>query len=203
MREIKKDWVGNNQAVFSTIGATNHSDTIREENDYYATEPKALQLLLEQERFNKNIWECACGQGHLSNVLKENGYNVYSTDLIDRNYGDGQIDFLNYNGTFDGDIITNPPYKYAKEFVEKALSVIPNGNRVAMFLKLTFLESKSRRELFDHNPPKEIYVSSSRLQCAKNGDFSIYKSGAGTAIAYGWFIWEKGFTGNPIIRWFN
>ena len=64
------------------------------------------------------------------------------------------------------DIITNPPYKIAKEFVEHALEVITEGHKVAMFLKLTFLESKKRRELFEKYPPKVIYVSSSRLQCA-------------------------------------
>lgn len=72
-----------------------------------------------------------------------------------------------------------------------------------MFLKLTFLESKSRRELFDKTPFETLYVSSSRLQCAKNGDFETYKSGTGTAVAYGWYIWRKGFTGTPQIKWFN
>ncbi len=91
----------------------------------------------------------------------------------------------------------------ALQFVEKALEAIPDGNKVAMFLKLTFLESKARRELFDKSPFKTLYVSSSRLQCAKNGDFDTYKNGAGTAVAYGWYIWEKGFTGVPQIKWFN
>lgn len=72
-----------------------------------------------------------------------------------------------------------------------------------MFLKLTFLESKKRRELFDKYPPKTIYVSSSRLQCAKNGEFEKYKNGVGTAIAYAWLVWEKGYKGEPVVRWFN
>ena len=49
--------------------------------------------------------------------------------------------------------------------------------------------------------PKLIYVSSGRLCCAMNGDFEKYgKSGA---ITYAWFIWEKGYEGEPIVRWFN
>ena len=72
-----------------------------------------------------------------------------------------------------------------------------------MLLKLTFLESKSRRNLFNKYPFKTLYVSSSRLQCAKNGDFNKYKNGTGTAVAYGWYIWVKGFKGNPQIKWFN
>lgn len=69
-----------------------------------------------------------------------------------------------------------------------------------MFLKLQFLEGKQRKELFKKYPPKVVYVSSSRLICAKNGDFSEYKS---SAVAYAWFVWEKGFKGDPIIKWIN
>lgn len=198
-----KDWTGNDKTAFVTIGASNHAVDEREENDFYATEPKALELLLDIETFDPYVWECACGKGHLSEVLKNRGYIVKSTDLIDRGYGEGNVNFLEHSNMFNGDIITNPPYKYAQEFVEHALQIIPRGNRVVMFLKLTFLESKNRRKMFDKYPPRYIYVSSSRLQCAKNGDFDTYSKGVGTAIAYGWFIWEKGFTGEPIVRWFN
>ena len=198
-----KDWTGNAKSTFVTLGASNHSTTDRDDNDFYATEPKALELLLDIEEFDPYIWECACGKGHLSDVLKKRGYIVKSTDLIDRGYGEGGIDFLQYNERHNGDIITNPPYKYAQQFVEHALEIIPGGQRVAMFLKLTFLESKNRREMFKRYPPEFIYVSSSRLQCAKGGDFEMYKQSGSTAVAYGWFIWRKGFTGEPRVRWFN
>lgn len=202
---MPKDWIGNNKSVFTCNGASNHSEGERESWDYYATEPKALSLLLEKENFNSDIWEPACGELHLSNVLTERGYNVRNSDIIDRlqNGKIEKLDFLTYQDKWSGDIITNPPYKIAKQFVEKALEVVKDGCKIAMFLKLTFLESKSRRELFDKHPPKTLYVSSSRLQCAKNGDFDTYKQGTGTAVAYGWYIWEKGFKGEPAIRWFN
>ena len=198
-----KDWTGNTKSIFVTNGASNHSLGEREDNDFYATEPKALELLLDIEEFDPYVWECACGKGHLSEVLKKRGYIVKSTDLIDRGYGEGGVDFLQTNERHNGDIITNPPYKYAQQFVEHALEVIPDGQRVAMFLKLTFLESKNRRELFKRYPPELIYVSSSRLQCALGGLFEKYKQSGGTAVAYGWFIWRKGFTGEPRVRWFN
>ena len=196
-----KDWIGDTNSVFATLGASNHIEEEREEHDYYATDPKAMELLLEMERFNNNIWESACGEGHLSEVLVKEGYNVKSTDLIDRGYGTGGVDFLKGDfEVFNGDIITNPPYKYAKQFIEKALSIIPKGNRVVMFLKLTFMESKGRKQMFIDNPPKVIYVSSSRLLCVKNGDFSKKES---SAVAYAWYIWEKGYKGDTVIKWFN
>jgi hypothetical protein len=88
-------------------------------------------------------------------VLEAHGHIVRSTDLIDRGYGKGGQDFLNTPTTvWNGDIITNPPYKYAREFVEKALEIVAPGCKVAMFLKLTFLEGKGRRKLFHSSPLK-------------------------------------------------
>lgn len=197
---MKKEQTSNNRSAYATIGASSHSKGTREENDYYATDPNAVDLLLNEETFNKNIWECACGEGHISERLKENGFEVYSTDLVDRGYQDEILDFLNSDKLFDGDIITNPPYKYAKEFVEKSLDSVDDGSKVAMFLKLTFMESKKRKELFEKYPFKTLYVSSSRIICAKNGDFENI---LGSAVAYGWYVWEKGFTGNPEIKWIN
>ncbi|MBQ0124739.1 MAG: NAD(P)-dependent oxidoreductase [Clostridiales bacterium] len=196
-----KDWVGNKQSSCSTMGARNYAFEERESNDYYATEPKALELLLDIENFSNNVWECACGEGHLSKVLEARGYNVRSSDLCDRGFGESDIDFLKQTEKFDGDIITNPPYKYGREFVEKALELIPNGHRAAFFLKIQFLEGKARRKLFDTMPPRKIYVSSGRLHCAMNGDFEKYSKF--NAVSYAWFIWEKGYKGTPEIRWFN
>lgn len=149
------------------------------------------------------MWECACGEGHISEVLAQNGYTVINSDLVNRGYSDTfELDFLEYEGTVSCDIITNPPYKYAAEFVEKAMDTIRDGNKVAMFLKLTFLEGKKRKALFEKYPPKTIYVSSSRLKCAKNGDFDGFGS-TSSAVAYAWFVWEKGFNKDPVVKWIN
>lgn len=196
-----KDWTGDANSVVRTLGSSAHAKEDREEHDYYATQPLATELLLELETFSPNIWECACGEGHITKVLESKGYKVKSTDLIDRGFGKGGIDFLKTNEFFDGDIITNPPYKYAQDFIEHALELIPEGNKVAMFLKVQFLEGKRRKEFFLLNPPKTVYISSSRLACSKNGNFE--KTGTSGAVAFAWFIWEKGFDGDPVIKWFN
>ena len=198
----KRDWSGNQSSVYSVLGASNHSQLIRAQHDYYATEPKAMELLLLEEDFSPLIWECACGEGHLSKVLLEHGFQVISTDLIYRGFGkEASVDFLQKKvKDFPGDIITNPPYKYALDFVRKALDCVGDGHKVAMFLKLQFLEGKKRKPLFLEFPPKTVYVSSSRLLCAMNGDFSATYS---SAVAYAWFVWEKGFCSEPVIKWIN
>ena len=112
----------------------------------------------------------------------------------------GGVDFLNSSEEWDGDIVTNPPYKYAKEFVEKALDIIPPGRKVFMFLKIQFLEGQARQKLFETMQLKTVYVCTKRVLCAVNGDF---KDGMSSAVCYAWFEWEKGYFGNPQIKWIN
>lgn len=196
-----KDWTGNKNSTFTCLGASNHTDYDRAENDYYATDPKAAELLLEVEPYLSSIWECACGEGHLAQVFAKHNKLALSSDLVNRGYGNTFIDFLNTDREdWYGDIVTNPPYIKAKEFVEKALSLVNNGRKVCMFLKLTFLEGKARKEFFKQYPPKTIYVCSGRIKCALNGDFDATGQ---SAACYAWFVWEKGFTGNPTIKWIN
>ena len=153
--------------------------------------------MLILRRNNKIFITGNCGQGHLAKVFEQHGYNVKSTDLIDRGFGTGGVDFLACEDKFDGDIVTNPPYKYAQEFIEHALALVNDGNKVCMFLKVQFLEGKGRRELFDKYPPKCVWVSSSRIKCGKNGNF------AESMVAYAWYVWERGYHGDTILKWFN
>lgn len=69
-----------------------------------------------------------------------------------------------------------------------------------MFLKLTFLEGKTRRVLFDKKQLKTVYVFSGRVKCAKNGKFDEIGS---SAAAYAWFEFQKGYNDQPIIKWIN
>lgn len=110
------------------------------------------------------------------------------------------MDFLQENRPFDGDIITNPPYKFAADFVNHALNLVNPGNKVFMFLKLQFLEGKARRALFDTKQLKTVYVSRSRIKCAKNGKFKDISS---SAVAYAWYEFQKGYNGDPVIKWIN
>lgn len=194
----KKDWTGNAQSIFTCNGARVFATEERQSEDFYATEPKAVEELLERETFSDTILEPCVGQGHIARVLIGGGYKCIGYDIIDRGFPDTEIkDFLTLKENHN-DIITNPPYKYCKEFVEHALSISPEGTKIAMFLKLTFLESQSRKELFEKQPFKTLYVFSARRSCAKNGDFEKYPS---SAVAYGWYVWVKGFKGNPEIKW--
>lgn len=197
----------NTHKIFVTTGASNHTETVRASYDLYTTDPKALERFLDVYTLNKNVWEVACGLGDLSEVLKKRDYKVYSTDI--NNYGyKGQNRTINFlsnevlpqpqEGLLECDILTNPPYTRALEFVKQALNVIEDGYNVVMFLRLQFLEGKARRSFFENNPPKYVYIFSDRIKCTnQNAPHSIGSS----AICYAWFVWQKGFKGDPIIKW--
>jgi hypothetical protein len=193
---MNKDWTGNKTSSITTGGFHNNSLHDRDVNDFYATSPEALEKLLQHESFD-NVWECACGTGHLSKVLLEKGILGKESDLIDRGRGE-LIDFLNHNVDWRGDIITNPPYKFATEFVYKALDTLKDGRKVAMIFPQRYLSSKRRYKLFTEYPPKIVYAFSGRVSCALNGDFSLHSN---SAVDYLWIVWQKGYKGETILRW--
>ena len=195
-----KDWTGDKQSQFVTLGASSHSLRERASRDYYATPPRAIEAVLSYLNKDIPIWECACGEGHLSIRLKELGYRVRESDIIVRSHPCEEKDFLwMEEHAWDGDILTNPPFAMAKEFAERGIETLKEGRKLFLFLRVQFLESQKRRGLFEKYPPKYVLVYSKRTpQCARNGDFS---QPTGNAAMYCWFIWEKGWRGEAVIRW--
>ena len=205
---MNKDWNGNKNSVFKTLGASNHTDKERESLDYYATDPIAIDKLAAVYDIPHYVWEPACGGGHLAKRLLDLGYWVKSTDIVDRGFGE-VCDFLQFRmpplvlDPSDFCILTNPPYKYATEFVLQALQLLPKGQPAIMLLKTTALEGKDRWErLYSKGYLKAVYQFSERLLCAKNGDFDGMKAGGGSAVAYSWFIFANdGKNDPPKIYW--
>ena len=74
--------------VYVTNGCSNHCKDEREQNDFYATNPKIVEKLFTECKidFSKNILEPCAGNGHIAKVFKDRGYNVTCADLIQREY---------------------------------------------------------------------------------------------------------------------
>lgn len=200
------DWTGGYNSVFKSIGARNNVTEEREENDFYATDPKCaadIVKILGEFSGDDLIWEPACGQGHLSKEFEKLcACPVLSTDLVDRGYGKSREDFLlsrrpDVKGKLF--IITNPPYKFAQEFVEHSLMLLKDGERCAFFLKLTFLEGAKRQNLFKRNELESVNVYVKRAASVKGGDFQRLKNGS--AVCYAWFVFCKGKNSVPVIHW--
>lgn len=186
--------------IFAPLGANNHSERERVPCDYYATSPEAIDRLVAHHKLPKVILEPACGEGHLSRRLEELGHVVYSSDIIDRGFGERR-DFFEMD-SLPPDchcILTNPPYSRSADFVLHALDLLPKGGVCYMFLKITFLEGSARyNSIFKDNPPMCMYQFISRVPCAPNGDFLAIKS---SAVSYAWFMWMKGFKGPTMVQW--
>lgn len=185
----------------------------RIELDYYATNPEAVKMLLDRHRFRgKDILEPCVGAGHIAKELNNRfREDITAIDIVDRGYPDTIVaDFLNWepDKTYDT-IITNPPYSLATEFIEKCIECLTDSNHVsltgqlAMFLKINFLEGKKREKLFNKYPPKYLYVFRKRMPIFTNGIEFDPKTGKPwkTTFCNAWFVWEKGFHGEPTIRW--
>jgi len=166
----------------------------RDSHDFYPTPPSATEALFLREKFDGMVWECASGNGSMSKVIEK--YNpCFSSDIRADSevYGATGMDFLKTSFPFPN-IITNPPYKLAERFVYHALG-LPTI-KVAMFLKLVFLESSGRYRLFKTAPLKMVYVFSKRQTLSPRGEVAT-----GGLIAYAWFVWDKSYDGKPTLDW--
>lgn len=185
-----------NKISLSIVGSSRKNGE-REKDDFYPTPPYAVEALLKRELFTGSIAEIACGKGDISEVFKKHGFNVYSSDIIYRGYECEVKDFLTHEFEYFDNIVTNPPYKNSLDFVLKAKKVATK--KIAMFLKTVWLESESRKEMFQDQEfaLKTVYQFSKRVSLSKN-DIKMKNSGM---IAYAWYVWEKGYKGKPTIEW--
>lgn len=173
--------------------------TNREKHDFYPTWPAATRALLSVERFDGPVWEPACGDGAISRELRAAGYDVISTDLIDRGYGEGNRDFLMEWLPLAPNIVTNPPFKLAEEFVDRALML--TTGKVAFFLRLAFLEGVTRGRWLPTTPLARVHVMSRRVPIQR-GRLSEVGDAHGV-IAFAWFVWEHGHTGSPALSFLD
>ncbi len=163
--------------------------------DFFPTPAWATHALIDNEKFEDNIWECACGNGAMSEVLKLTGKNVISSDLYDRGYGDSGIDFLNTSRIAEN-IVTNPPYNSAEGFVKSGLQKAQK--KFALLLRLAFLEGANRqRTIFSSTPPSRVWVFSERITFYTAG---AEQKGSGTT-AYAWYVWDKYSIGTTELKW--
>jgi hypothetical protein len=167
-------------------------------DDLYETPAVAVHALMGVERLPRKIWEPACGPGAIVRVLRDAGHTVYASDL--RDYGcpesEAGCDFLLERRAWMGAeaIITNPPFKLAARFAEKAIGMVP---RVYFLLRLAFLEGgnsrseagQARRFALDGGHLARVWVFRKRLPMMHRAGWEGRKANSGMAFA--WFVWDR------------
>lgn len=186
------------------MSSTNRSDARKEHvYDYYVTPVKDIvNFFSELDKtitidMNRCTLDPAAGGGGIQNDLMSyptalyEYYKVPTDDIktidiredslanIKGNYLDMKLEYQPYV------IITNPPYNKAIEFIKKALNDVEENGYVIMLLRLNFLETRARKEFFDHCMPEYIYVHHKRI--------SFTKDGGTDSTAYAHFVWRKGY----------
>lgn len=200
-----------NKSKATLMGSSSEN---RSDLDFYETPLDVTKAFLDASGWQPKtnvIWEPAAGNGAIAFVVKDYfpGAMVVTSDIKTRALGlTMESDFLQHQWAEgkeflqNKDIITNPPFSHAQLFVEKALELV-NGD-IVMLLRLAFLETTARRELFNRKHLREVWVSSKRIHftspyLAQRERETGKKSNSGMAMA--WFIFNRNYTGDPVIKW--
>lgn len=164
-------------------------------NDWYVEPRWLVDALLDVERFDGVCWDPACGGGNIPKALAARGIAYHASDIADRGYGTTGVDFLSGAGRADH-IISNPPYGIIEAWIEHALTC--TTGKVAILARLALLEGQKRKAFFARTPLARVWVSSRRASMPPGGS-DLPASGG--AIAYAWFVWEHGHTGQATLGW--
>lgn len=179
-----------------SMSAARHKRADQEKDHFYPTPPEGTRALLAVESFEGAVWECACGTGDMAREFAAAGYEVISTDLVDRGFGEARVDFLMEYRLAAPNVATNPPFKLAERFVRHALQL--GALKVAMLVRLHFLEGIERAAFFAALPPARVWVFPWRL-CITPG--TVKSDRGGGSIPYAWLVWERGHCGPSILGW--
>ena len=168
----------------------------REKDDFYPTPAALVRPMLDMEKFDGNVWECACGDGAISRFFPSN--TVVSTDLVARGFGGSGVDFLAQTKLLAPNIVTNPPFKLWLPFAKHALAL--GARKVVLFSRLLTLEGKANSAFMRESKLARVLISAGRVNILPPG--AIDKGHNGTT-AYAWYVWERGHKGDPQIKWFE
>lgn len=175
-------------------------------DDLYETPDVAVQALLKIESIPLCVWDCCCGPGAITRVLRNTGRAVIATDLVDYGCPDSlaKRDFLMEREAPSGvlAIVMNPPFKLAEEFVAHAIGLAPE---VYVLLRVAFLEGLRWEELGLRHHLARVHVFAPRLPMMhRSGWDGPVNSNSG--MAFGWFSFQRDWSkkgGRPTIDWVN
>ena len=178
----------------------------RDEYDWYVEPKVCSQALFELESFNGTIWDPACGMGRIVDSAREAGYEAVGTDINPEARSDREpYCFLNDNvPVLKDNIVSNPPFGIAEEFVRKGIEIVNQSGKVAMILPIVWMAGFSKkRDWLPNSPLKVVYPISPRpsmppAKVIMSGE----KPGNGTKD-FAWFVWQNGFSGSPKIAFMN
>jgi hypothetical protein len=165
--------------------------------DAYSTPPVAVEALLKVESLPHRIWECAAGRGNIARTLRDHGHSVIASDIVHYDFPlDFEADFLQQvRAPAETEmILSNAPFRYCAEFVDRALTLCP---RVIMLCRLAFLESECRSPILDTGMLAAVHVFKKRLPMMHREGWTGPR--ASSAMPFAWFVWNRNHAGPAIV----
>jgi hypothetical protein len=158
--------------------------------DSYQTPIELTRALIhiEGDRIPHVCWEYGAGTGNIVTALRESGRTCYASDIFDYGFPGCKIeDYRDAVPEWDVEgIVTNPPFTFALEFLQKSLREVPY---VAYLLRTNFLESVGRLPFFREHPPARVWISSRRFNMHRHGYTGPRVS---SNQSFAWFCWQAG-----------
>ena len=185
----------------------------RVDNDFYATDPAAVEQLFKALRMYDNdftdfspfsFMEPCVGNGNIANATlnyfnfslhRPESVNTF-VDIVDRGYTETIVqDFMTFKPERKYQlIVTNPPYSIALDFVKKCLEHLEHRGYLAMFLKIQFWEGEKRKQFLLDNPPAFCFPFSKRMPTWNNGQqWDENGKRWATTMCHAWFVWKKDY----------
>lgn len=176
----------------------------RSANDFYVEEPWMVRGLFDVQRFEGPVWDPACGTGTIVKAARSIGLDAIGSDIVHRGWPEHEDDLTKTDFLTGGrtlwmtnaeNVICNPPFNLAAEFVRRALHLVPG--KVAMLLRLAFIESVGRSDLFTGGHFMALHPFARRGHMPPGGSNLPRKGGA---VAFAWFVWSRRHNGDAIVK---
>ncbi len=156
--------------------------------DFYPTPDWVTEALLQHATLRGPVWEPCCGDGAMARVLGAAGHKVVATDLVDRGFGRGDVDFFACSAFPPGcrSMVTNPPYGDGGEllrpansaaslqrFVRHALDLTLRANgQLALLARFQWIAGKRAAALITSGPLSRVVVLTKRIQWFDRGELT-------------------------------
>jgi hypothetical protein len=167
----------------------------RHPDDYYIEEEWCDRRLFEVEKFKGGIFDPACGSGRIVRAAIAAGHVALGHDKVRRSVEcTREADFLT-SDVWVSNIVSNPPFGIAQEFIEHALEM--SQGKTAMLLPLTWLAGDDRAVWLATTPLLRVYVLTPRPSMPPGPVIEAGIKLGGGKKDFCWVVWLRAYDGTP------
>jgi hypothetical protein len=172
----------------------------RHPDDWYVEAEWCSRRLFDVEPFEGDIIDPACGFGRIVAAGVEAGHAITGSDVVRRSpHCTSVVDFLSSPFPRVSNVVANPPFRLADEFVEMALARATR--KVAMLLPANWDHSEKRGRWIEATPLYRVYMLTPRPSMPPGPVIEAGEAPGGGTKDFSWFVWLKGFDGAATRHW--